>query len=49
MDYHNEKFKPINSTKNAETSEETLFHYKQRDTILETFKYVIIKYIPKVN
>ena len=29
MNYHNKKFRPIENTENGETSNETVFHYKQ--------------------
>lgn len=34
MNYHNKKFKPFSSSENAETSEETIFHYSQEGNIL---------------
>jgi hypothetical protein len=34
MNYNNKKFRPISNTKNGETSNETLFHYKQTGNIL---------------
>lgn len=34
MNYHNKKFRPISNTPNGETSEETIFHYKQEGAIL---------------
>ena len=34
MNYHNKKFRPISNTENGETSNETLFHYKQVGNIL---------------
>lgn len=34
MNYHNKKFRPISNTPNGETSEETIFHYKQEGNIL---------------
>ncbi len=34
MNYNNKKFRPIQNTENAETSEETIFHYKQQGSIL---------------
>ena len=34
MNYHNKKFKPISNTANGETSEQTVFHYRQTGTIL---------------
>jgi hypothetical protein len=34
MNYHNKKFKPIQNSENGETSEETVFHYKQIGNIL---------------
>ncbi len=34
MNYNNKKFKPITTTPNGETSEETMFHYKQHGDIL---------------
>jgi|GEM_PF-340842 len=34
INYHNKQFKPIQSTENAETSEETIFEYKQEDNII---------------
>lgn len=38
MNYHNKKFKLFSSSENAETSEETIFHYIQEGNIL-TAKY----------
>lgn len=34
MNYHNKKFRPVCNTPNGETSEETIFHYKQEGNIL---------------
>jgi hypothetical protein len=34
MNYHNKKFRLISNTENGETSNETLFHYKQIGNIL---------------
>lgn len=34
MNYHNKKFRPVSNTENGETSEETLFHYRQEGNIL---------------
>lgn len=34
MNYHNKKFRPVSNTENGETSEETLFQYKQEGNIL---------------
>ena len=34
MNYHNKIFKPISNTANGETSEQTVFHYKQTGQIL---------------
>lgn len=34
MDYHNKRFKPVNSSENSETTSETVFHYQQEGTIL---------------
>ncbi|WP_294677732.1 n-acetylglutamate synthase [uncultured Fluviicola sp.] len=34
MNYHNKKFRPVSNTPNGETSEETIFHYKQEGNIL---------------
>ena len=34
MNYHNKKFKPVNNTDNAETSEDTVFLYQQNGRIL---------------
>ena len=34
MNYNNKKFRPISNTKNGETSNETLFHYKQTGNML---------------
>ena len=34
MNYHDKKFRPISNTGNGETSNETLFHYKQVGNIL---------------
>ena len=38
MNYNNKKFRPVSNTENGETSEETIFHYKQEGNIL-TSKY----------
>ncbi len=38
FDYNNKKFRVLKSTVNGETSEETIFHYKQTGNIL-TSKY----------
>ena len=35
MNYNNKKFKPVSNTDNGETSEETIFHYKQEGNILQ--------------
>jgi hypothetical protein len=29
MNYHDKKFRPVSNTENGETSNDTLFHYKQ--------------------
>lgn len=34
MNYHDKIFRPISNTENGETSNETLFHYKQVGNIL---------------
>ena len=34
MNYNDKKFKPISNTENGETSEETIFYYKQVGSIL---------------
>lgn len=34
IDYNNKKFRPISNTENGETSEETIFNYKQVGNIL---------------
>ena len=34
MKYHNKSFRPVSNTENGETSEETIFHYKQSGNIL---------------
>lgn len=34
IDYNNRTFKPIKNTENGETSNETVFHYKQNGKIL---------------
>ncbi|PWJ39191.1 n-acetylglutamate synthase [Sediminitomix flava] len=34
MNYHNKTFRPVSNTENGETSEETLFYYKQEGNIL---------------
>lgn len=34
INYHNKKFKTLSNSENGETSEETIFHYKQQDDIL---------------
>lgn len=34
MNYNGKKFRPIQNTENGETSEETVFHYKQDGNIL---------------
>ncbi len=34
MNYNDKKFRPISNTENGETSNETLFHYKQVGTIV---------------
>ena len=34
INYHNKIFKPIHNTDNSETSDETTFHYKQKDNIV---------------
>ena len=36
MNYHDKKFRPISNTENGETSNETLFHYKQVGNILSS-------------
>ncbi len=39
MNYNNKKFRLISNTENGETSEQTIFHYKQTDNII-TCEYV---------
>lgn len=34
MNYHDKRFRPVSNTDNGETSNETLFHYKQSGNIL---------------
>lgn len=34
MNYNDKKFRPISNTENGETSNETIFHYKQIDNVL---------------
>lgn len=34
MNYNNKKFRPVQNTENGETSEETIFEYKQTGNIL---------------
>ena len=34
MNYNNKQFRPVSNTENGETSEETIFHYRQDGTIL---------------
>ncbi|MBB4801984.1 hypothetical protein HNP37_002045 [Flavobacterium nitrogenifigens] len=34
IDYNNKIFKPVSNTENGETSNETVFHYKQEGNIL---------------
>jgi hypothetical protein len=34
MNYNNKKFRPVSNTENGETSNETIFHYKQEGNIL---------------
>lgn len=34
MNYNDKKFRPISNTENGETSNETLFHYKQEGNVL---------------
>ena len=34
MNYNNRKFRPVQNTENAETSNETIFHYEQQGAIL---------------
>lgn len=36
MNYHNKKFRPVSNTENGETSNDTLFHYKQVGNILSS-------------
>ena len=44
MNYNNKKFRPLQNTKNGETSSETIFHYKQEGNILQsTYSGGIIK------
>ncbi len=39
MNYNNKKFRPVQNSKNGETTEETIFEYKQTGNIL-TSEYV---------
>ena len=34
MNYNNKQFRPVRNTENGETSEETIFHYRQSGNIL---------------
>lgn len=34
MNYHNRKFRPVSNSENAETTEETIFHYQQEENRL---------------
>lgn len=34
INYNNKKFRPVENTQNGETSQETIFLYKQKDNIL---------------
>ena len=34
MNYNNKRFKPVSNSDNGETSEDTLFEYKQKNNIL---------------
>ncbi|MEH0157423.1 n-acetylglutamate synthase [Limibacter armeniacum] len=34
INYHNKRFRPVSNTENGETSEETIFHYKQEGNVL---------------
>lgn len=34
MNYNNKQFRPVSNTENGETSEETIFHYRQVENIL---------------
>ena len=34
MNYNDKKFRPISNTENGETSNETIFHYKQTGNVL---------------
>ena len=34
INYHDKIFRPISNTENGETSNETVFHYKQEGTVL---------------
>lgn len=34
MNYHNKRFRPVQNTTNGETSEDTVFEYKQEGNIL---------------
>ncbi|NER14918.1 n-acetylglutamate synthase [Leptobacterium flavescens] len=36
VNYHNRKFKAVRNTENGETSEETIFHYKQYGNIVSS-------------
>jgi hypothetical protein len=39
MNYNNKIFKPVSNTENGETSNETLFHYKQEKNVLTAEYY----------
>jgi len=34
MNYHNKKFRPLSNSDNGESSDETIFHYKQQGNVL---------------
>lgn len=34
MNYHNKKFRPLSNSDNGESSDETIFHYKQQCNVL---------------
>ena len=44
MNYHDKIFRPISNSANGETSEQTVFHYKQTGNIL-TAEYTDVQYL----
>lgn len=34
MNYNNKRFRPLKNTENGETTEDTIFHYRQKESIL---------------